>query len=211
MKKRIIISLFATMLITVPTFAADIDSMTLEELKAAYLELEAKYNELAGITTEEITEVSSEEYESWPEGVYKIGTDMSAGEYVLISNGGGYFQVASDSTGSFESIISNSVYETNTIITVSDGQYFTITDSEAYRIDACPELDTTKEGMFKVGLHIPAGEYKVHADEDGYMQVASDSSNSFSSIVSNSIFSGDSYITVSEGQYLTLSDAYILQ
>lgn len=49
MKKRLFFTILTTFFLSIPVAAADIDSMTLDELKTAYRELEAKYNELAGI------------------------------------------------------------------------------------------------------------------------------------------------------------------
>lgn len=149
--------------------------------------------------------------ESWDDGMYKVGTDLLAGEYVLISNISGYFQVSTDSTGSLDSIVANDNFTTNSIISVSDGQYLTLKGCTAYKIGEEPALDTSKEGMFKVGKDIPAGEYKIHADSDGYIEVSSDSSHNMTSIVSNENFTGDTYITVSDGQYLKLVRATIVQ
>lgn len=213
MKKKLLVALTTGMFCfsSVYVSAADIDNMSLEELKDAYRELEAKYNAIVG--TENIEEVSesTEEMPSWREGMYKVGADLPAGEYVLISSGGGYFEICSDSTGSFESIIANGNFDTNSIVTVSDGMYLDFSRADAYAIDASPDLDISKEGMFKVGKHLPAGEYKIHSDDSGYVQVTSDSTQSFESILSNDNFTGDSYITLSDGQYITLSRANIVQ
>lgn len=214
MKKNLLIALTTGMLCfsSVYVSAADIDNMSLEELKDAYRDLESKYNDLAGIKNNDVgSSESTDEFPSWKEGMYKVGTDIPAGEYVLVSSGGGYFEICSDSTGSFDSIISNGSFDTNSIVSISDGMYFDFSRSDAYSIDACPDLDISKEGMFKVGKHLPAGEYKIHSDSEGYVQVSSDSSQSFESIISNDNFSGDSYITLSDGQYLTLVRAYIVQ
>lgn len=165
---------------------------------------------------DEVTEAKGEDsqeaqVQTWKDGMYKVGSDIPAGEYVLIASASGYFQLSSDSTGSFESIIANDNFDTNTIVTISEGQYLTLTRCTAYGINDAPALDTSKEGMFKVGKDLAAGEYKIHSDSDGYVQVSSSSDHSFESIVSNDNFSGDSYITVSDGQYLTLTRANIVQ
>ena len=65
--------------------------------------------------------------------------------------------------------------------------------------------------MFRVGIDLPAGEYKIHANKSGYVEVSSDSSHQFRSIVMNDNFEGDKYVTVSDGQYLTLNRAAIVQ
>lgn len=52
-------------------------------------------------------------------GQYKVGTDMPAGEYVIV--GSGYLQISSDSSGEFGSIVENDNYSNRTIISVTDG------------------------------------------------------------------------------------------
>ena len=65
------------------------------------------------------------------------------------------------------------------------------------------------EGMYKTGVDLPAGEYKVTADSMGYAEVSSNSSHDMGSIVSNDNFQGEKYITVKDGQYLKLTRAKI--
>ena len=63
--------------------------------------------------------------------------------------------------------------------------------------------------MYKVGVDIPAGEYNVIAEEgeSAYLEVSSDSTGN--SIITNNIFENNMYITVTDGQYLTLNRCYI--
>ena len=136
---------------------------------------------------------------SYSDGMYKIGVDMPAGEYVIKTFSHGYFELCSDSTGTVDSIIVNDNFKTNTIITVSDGQYLTINRATAYPSDQVSDLDIYDEGMFRVGIDLPAGEYKIHANKSGYVEVSSDSSHQFRSIVMNDNFEGDKYVTVSDG------------
>lgn len=56
-------------------------------------------------------------------GMYKVGTDLPAGEYLLYPEGAGYFQVTKDSTGNFDSIITNDNFSGTRYLTVSNGQY----------------------------------------------------------------------------------------
>jgi len=143
-------------------------------------------------------------------GMYKIGADMPAGEYVLMANSMAYIQVSKDSTGQMESIISNDNFSNRSILTVADGQYLTLRDCTAYAFKDAPETEPSAdgflpEGMYKVGVDLPAGEYKVFADSMGYMEVNSSSSHDMGGIVSNDNFQGDKYITVADGQYLKLT------
>lgn len=68
----------------------------------------------------------------YPEGTYKIGSDMPAGEYKLIptSSLGGYYAIKSDSTG-IDNIIENDNFENQTYVTVSEGQYLELSMCQA--------------------------------------------------------------------------------
>ncbi|MBC1615364.1 hypothetical protein HB904_04145 [Listeria booriae] len=155
-------------------------------------------------------EVSTENQSIQPM-TYKIGEDLPAGEYYLEANSeGGYFQISSDSTGSNDSIIANGNFTTNAIVTVTDGQYFKFSGSEAMPFSEYTPShnDSVEDGMYKVGIDFPPGEYKLESTSDtGYLEVSSDSKHSMNSIISNDNFEGQTYITLKDGQYLKLSNA----
>ncbi|HOV40818.1 MAG TPA: hypothetical protein PLM59_03435 [Oscillospiraceae bacterium] len=177
----------------------------------------SRQKETAEITSTETTAQTTTDtpanVTTYDEGMYKIGSDMPAGEYVLITNSFGYFAITSDSTGDFSSILANDNFLNRSIITVKDGQYLTLERCTAYAFDDAPEVDLSSgeiaDGMYKVGTDIPAGEYKISDDSSGmgYVEVSNSSSHDLSNIVSNDNFNGERYITVSEGQYLKLSRA----
>lgn len=164
------------------------------------------------LTTEASTEAYpySTVYES---GTYKVGNDIPAGEYVVFNTGNdtSYFQISRDSSGTIDSIAANGNFSYNTIITVDSGQYLTLSFSYAVPITEVDTLDTTQAGMFKVGTHLDAGEYMIQATSDySYIEVASDSKHLIpGSIITNNVFDSFTYITVEDGQYLTLSNCYI--
>ena len=70
-----------------------------------------------------------------------------------------------------------------------------------------PLIDYTKGTMFKIGYHLPSGEYKLQADPQygGYYAVLKDASGSIYDIVTNDRIQGKTYVTVQDGQYLELS------
>ena len=62
----------------------------------------------------------------------------------------------------------------------------------------------------KVGVDIPAGEYKViPSGSTAYLEVSTNSSHSMSAIVSNDLFEAERYTTIKDGQYLKVTDAKI--
>ncbi|MFR1883007.1 MAG: hypothetical protein ACLTL2_00025 [Blautia sp.] len=167
-------------------------------------------------TPEEATpEETAPKVSSYGPGVLKVGTDMPAGEYIVINSSGrsGYFSVNSDANG--DDILFNDNFEYNSIITVNDGEYLELSSALAYPFDEwCSQntLDTTKEGsMYKVGVNLPAGEYRLDAtaDRGGYYCIYPDSRQQ--DIISNDNFEGQAYVSVSDGQYLVLSNCIIGQ
>lgn len=152
---------------------------------------------------------------SYPEGMYEVGTDLPAGEYVIVADDGyAFFQVAKDSSGSYESIITFDSIQNRTILTLTKGQYLNFSYGTMYAIDDAPALKTTDylpAGMYKVGKDLPAGEYKVRAtDNNAYYEVASDSTHNWSSELVYDVFNGEKYITLQDGQYLLMNEAELI-
>lgn len=149
-------------------------------------------------------------------GMYKIGTDLDAGTYLIF--GSGYMELSKDSTGEIESIITNDNYINTRYIAVKNGEYFEFSDGKAYRVKDAPEIsnngEVLDEGMYRVGRDLEPGEYKVESLTDdeysGYYEVCNGSRGSIDSIVTNDNFSGTKYITVSDGQYLKLSGCQLI-
>ena len=169
------------------------------------------------------TEIQTEAVETEPTattydgGMYKVGTDLPAGEYLIETDTMGYMQVASDSTGELDSIITNSTYNNRMYVTVSDGQYLTF-DGKATPTAEAPAYQAENgyypEGQYLVGKDIPAGEYKISVMDGnvagyGYIEVATDSLGTIDSIVTNSNIDSDAYQSVTDGQYLKLNGCEI--
>lgn len=156
---------------------------------------------------------------SYEDGMYKVGSDIEAGEYILFTSTSwspAYCQISSDSSGDIDSILSNANFEYNKIVTVKEGEYLTLQGCSAVPFDKSVEVDTSGGGMFKVGVHIEPGEYKIQVDEDsilgsGYIEVATDSTGNFNSIRTNDNITDSTYITVEKGEYLTLQDCHIVK
>lgn len=145
-------------------------------------------------------------------GEYKVGEDVPAGEYYVKCNSYNcYVEVASDSSGSLESIVYNLNTEGGVYITVEDGEYLKIQGGDLYELNKAPDRGADggyyKEGMYKVGEDIPAGEYQVESTESlAYIEISTNSRHQIEDIVTNDNFEGNKYITIENGQYLTLSN-----
>ena len=145
-------------------------------------------------------------------GVYKVGTDLPAGEYVIIvdSSGPAYLAISTDLTGSISSIVGNDNFMNRSIVTVRDGEYLEFTKGSLFDFMNAPKLScagSLPEGMYKVGVDLPAGEYRLQTDSlnGGYYAVYSNSRHSLWDIVCNECFNGEVYITLADGQYVELS------
>lgn len=147
-------------------------------------------------------------------GMYKVGSEIEPGEYFVMAESkySAYVQVSKDSSGTLESIVSNENVSTFFFVTVSEGQYLTVNRGTFVKAEdaktPAPDADGNYgEGMYRVGIDIPAGEYKVtpHAEERAYIEVSTDSLGKLDSIVSNQNTEGASYISVEEGQYLKVN------
>lgn len=167
-------------------------------------------------TNQSPTEATKEEdkVKGFKPGTYKVGTDMPAGEYKLFAQYDlAYFELTKDSSGSFDSILANDNFPNYSYLTVEDGQYIKIQHAIAVPIDNAPKSEpqdgVLPSGTYKVGFDIDPGEYKVTADGLGYIQVDMNSKHTFEGIITNDNFEGDKYITVKEGQYLKLQNAFI--
>ncbi len=165
--------------------------------------------------------VDSVDVDIWTNGgTYKVGSEIPAGEYIVVATGGTgcYVEVSKDSSGSFESIVSNDNTYTRLYITVMDGQYFKVSGGKfALENKVAPyvaENNIYDQGCYKVGKDIPAGEYKITANDSYcYIEVSKDSLGVFSSIVSNdNLALGEStYVTVTDGQYLKFNGGQIVK
>lgn len=192
------------------TSSADVSSAASSELPTSRAEESSDTSSEAVSSEIESVAPSEPSVPSYSAGMHKVGTDIPAGEYVITSYTQMYVEVASDSTGDFDSIIMNENISGRYYVSVSDGQYLTFTSGTATPADQTsaytPAGGVYKEGMYKVGKDIPAGEYKVHPTEGmGYYEVDSGlGGGSLDNIVSNENFETDVYVTVSDGQYLKI-------
>lgn len=148
-------------------------------------------------------------YPIYTEGMYKAGTDIPIGEYYIEAKAGktAYFCIYDDSTG--KSIIENDNFECHYFIKIEDGDYIELSRCTAVAVeDVEIEFDSNNltAGMYRVGIDIPAGEYKLTqaSDFSAYVCVYDNFSKS-RDIITNDNFKNQKYISVKDGQTLLLS------
>lgn len=108
-------------------------------------ELKAKYKSTTVATTEATTQSTTAETTttevttqaqptSYPEGMYKVGVDIPAGEYVAYPTSNkykGYFCISSDANQ--DNIITNDNFGGQRYFSISEGQYLELNRCEAYK------------------------------------------------------------------------------
>ncbi len=158
---------------------------------------------------------SDDELQYYSSGEYLVGTDLPAGEYLVISESewGSYLEVRNDTNWMEidDEFITNDSFDNRTFVAVEDGTYLQLRDCKAVLASEAPAFSGENgypEGTYRVGIDIPAGTYTVSQldpDFSGYYEIRNNISNSISNILENDNFEGEATITVTDGQYLTLS------
>ena len=167
---------------------------------------------------------AAEEIE-WPEkvkeGVYEIGVDIPAGDYVVFPDTSllpegldmyfeGYYFITEEKEG--HDYIDSMSFASNAIAHCPEGAWLELKFSYAIPLALDPEVDVTGDGFFLVGHHIPAGEYDLEPTMDlydGYYFIYPDPADRHTYAgVDN--FKDTAHITVEDGQLLRLDRARII-
>lgn len=146
------------------------------------------------------------------EGEYKVGEDIPAGEYYIKCNSINlYVEIASDASGTIDSIIGNLNTEGGVYVTVNEGEYLKVSGGDIYKVEDAeiePENGYYTEGQYKVGKDIPAGEYTLEAvDGPGYVEITTDSRHTLENIITNDNFENNKIVSLSDGQYIEFNRA----
>jgi hypothetical protein len=156
--------------------------------------------------------------DTWEDGTYNIGTDLAAGEYVLIANNefSAYLEIAADDSGEFEAIIYNDNFYNRTRVTLEEEEFFTFNNATMYRADEAPPVPREgdlPEGMYLVGTDIEAGVYELEATEEigGYYAVFDNARHDKYGYISNFNFLEWAEVSVDDGDYLHVARAVILR
>ncbi len=147
-------------------------------------------------------------------GVYKVGSEIPAGRYfILVDSDMGYWEIAKDSTGSLESIVSNDTIFNFCYVDLKSGDYFQVAGAKFVLRDAFANLvlaDPSRlmSGQYLVGKDIEAGEYKLTSEGDlSYWARSKDARGVLTSIIANDNFTSQTYVTVKAGEFFTVTYA----
>lgn len=151
-----------------------------------------------------------------PAGNYKVGTDIDAGTYLIVADGGmTYYQLAKDSTGELTSIITNDNIIGHAILTMNEGEYLTVSSGWFMPLDKVtdelkPKSGYYMEGMYRVGTDIPAGEYQIEPTSGmGYYEITNGTRGNLMDIVTNNNIESPTYVTISAGQILKMNGTQV--
>lgn len=177
-------------------------------------ETEFDINDIPAAIVKDSEPAQEQDSIKYGEGMYKVGSDIPEGEYILIRNEDErYFSsVCVSSDGNKDDIITYDLFDTHHYITVNSGQYLELSGCTAIssknRLVVVDDLKNIPQGTYKVGTDIPAGEYKLAADPDAVISSVGiqDSSKADHELITYNIIKNTSYITVKNGQYLVLTD-----
>jgi RNA polymerase subunit RPABC4/transcription elongation factor Spt4 len=146
-------------------------------------------------------------------GMYKVGSEIAAGEYVVESTGSlGYYQISSDSTGEFGSIIVNDNLNRGEFgyVIVQNGDYIKLQDCRMY-LSADKNINPANLGKipsstYKIGKDLPAGEYKLTVKrQPAYWERSKNPRDNMFSIIANDMIENSAYVRVSEGEYFKIT------
>ncbi len=142
-------------------------------------------------------------------GVYKVGTQIPAGEYYLKgTTEDASVSLSTDAKGEY--YLGSSEAYPNHYVTLKKGQYVDFDSLKAYPLAKAPMAPKDKDGnlvtaQYKVGRDIPAGEYVLLPNADNECGALIDpDSTLISNFVGIDAQEGMTYVTVKAGQYLTV-------
>lgn len=153
---------------------------------------------------------------NYPEGMYKVGTDLPPSTYffykpddskaalcsVIVKDGSG-----SDATP----LVVESFNDDHTILTVAAGQYVDVNGANFIDAGITQDyleninVDYIPQGAYLVGFHLPAGEYKTIAEEGAVLSsltIFEDATQLKPLDVK--IVKGSGYVTLKEGECVRL-------
>ena len=148
----------------------------------------------------------------YPEGIYKVGTGVPAGEYILISKSyDGYFSISTDAEEN--AVIANDNFGYVTYVTAYEDTYLKLSRCTAipYTDDIVfnPIESEWLRGTFKIGKDLPVGVYVLISEtSNGYYAILSGTSGS--NIIDNDNFGAVTYVVLTEDIYLEINNCKVI-
>lgn len=153
----------------------------------------------------------------WTPGMYKIGTDLSPGYYAILSSDAFYFEISSDSSGRFETVLANGNNTKREYVKLSADTYFSFSAGRLYREKEAPTIvfgDTLLPATYSLGVDLAGGEYQVRPinpkEEASYVVMSDCSHIGNDDVIATAVFDQQIYLTVPEVGYVKLVNAELI-
>ena len=133
-------------------------------------------------------------------GVYQVGNDLSAGDYLLSQPT--HFQIAFESSFEPHVLIADKDTDGRTYVTLEGDDWFHFNNGQLYPQGTAPEAGDLPlaAGMYKAGQDLPAGEYVLLA-EDSNLDLTVDARHLEPSLSATVIFNR-AYVILADGQFI---------
>jgi len=137
-----------------------------------------------------------------PAGTYLVGQDLPAGQYVAVNDGLCYVKIGADPN--MNTVYSSELTHYSIPFEVRDGDWVYSSKGMIYSIDNIT-LDLAKDGMYVVGVHIKAGDYRLEARGKGYYAITRGMLGKNDKIEKNANFDTVAYVSLKNGQCIRVS------
>lgn len=156
MNRRICLLAMAILALGCARAEIDIDSLSLDSLYALRDQVNARISKLEQTSDQQI-------YDS---GTYSVGSDIPAGDYVVIENQDAMFAsvIVREDADEDSDLVSHHLINGQAAIRLNPGTWVTFSEARAYPLSQAPriESDTCGEGGYLVGETLPAGTYQLY-------------------------------------------------
>lgn len=151
--------------------------------------------------------------DTYSDGIYLVGTDLSAGLYRgTVDGDGAHWEISGDANG--EKFVAGGDPTGPFYIKVKSGQYLRLSKVTIWQTSTASTAPLVTahvgDGTYRAGTDIAAGWYHGTVNDGlGYWEVSSDANGQ--SIVANDYVTGPFSVKVKSGQYLTLRGVTVSQ
>ncbi|MGP1488281.1 MAG: hypothetical protein ACTTIX_03695 [Peptoanaerobacter stomatis] len=144
---------------------------------------------------------------------YKVGTDIDAGIYKVVSDGenSGQYTITDKNSKSEVDFYEGKIFFNFRYVELKDNESIYLVDADLVKVDENSRYSGNKyiSGQYKVGFDIPEGSYKlVPTGQAGYVEV---SKSPMSDVIFSRYVEKDAEIEVKQGQYLTISGVDVIR
>lgn len=194
---------------------------TMDELIATRDLLNAEISAREAAMTEAPTQTAAaadENVSPYSSGAYRVGPEIPAGLYAIYPDEGSRvssISVRATVNGEEQLLVFESV-RTQMAVELSDGQKLELVNAHALPLDASPEVDPSNDeicnGGYLVGVHLPAGQYRLTPLKGTFLpsySVQTGPAGASTIILTFSVVHEPTEISLEDGNYIQLNDCLL--